>query len=211
MKTSRARIATFFALSLAAALPADTLRNHFDSDGMMRPPGFFDFVVVGSQGNARWLILSDTNPPSAPYIVSQTELTRPADAIAMALRRNQAFQDGSIATFVKRSAGRAGLVLRMSDERNFLVLLVNTATGEAVLSSYRDGKPSELGRGQASLARAWEEFGVTASGAKVTVLFNDVKLFEAIDPAPASGRTGLATAGPGDARFDEFVIDAIQP
>jgi hypothetical protein len=193
-------------VALAGALPAETLRNHFDTDSIMRAPGFFDFAVLGAPGAARWLILSDRNPPSAPNCLSQTEAARPADSIAAALRRNQVFQDGTVSTFVQRGANRAGLLLRMADEKNFLVLLSDTGTGETVLWSYRDGQPSELGRGRAAFERGWEELGVTASGPKLSVLFNGQKLFEAVDPRPAAGRTGLATAGPGAARFDEFSI-----
>jgi hypothetical protein len=43
------------------------------------------------------------------------------------------------------------------------------------------------------------------------VLFNDEKLFEAKDPKPATGKTGLAAAGPGEASFDEFVIESADP
>jgi hypothetical protein len=208
MKIKTASVVVSLALvTLAGALPAETLRNHFDTDTIMRPPGFFDFAVLGAPGAARWLILSDRNPPSAPNCLSQTESARPGDSIAAALRRNQVFQDGTIRTFVKGGASRAGLLLRMADEKNFLALLADTGTGEAVLWSYREGKPSELGRGRAAFVRGWEELGVTASGPKLTVLFNGQKLFEAADPRPAAGRTGLATAGPGEARFDEFVIE----
>ena len=208
MKSKTARLGVSLVLAaLAGALAAETLRNHFDADSIMRPPGFFDFAVLGAPGPARWLILSDRNPPSAPNCLSQTESARPADSIAAALRRNQVFQDGTITTFVKGAANRAGLLLRMADEKNFLVLLTDTGTGETVLWSYRDGKPSELGRGRAAFDRGWEEIGVTASGPKLTVLFNGQKLFEAADPRPAAGRTGLATAGPGEARFDEFSIE----
>jgi hypothetical protein len=48
---------------------------------------------------------------------------------------------------------------------------------------------------------------VTALGPELSVLFNDQKLFGARDPKPVSGRTGLATAGPGEASFDEFLIE----
>jgi hypothetical protein len=95
----------------------------------------------------------------------------------------------------------------MADEKNNLVLLVDTATGEAVLSSWRDGKASELGRGRAAWARNWEKFGVVARGSSLTVTFDDQKLFDATDPHPASGRTGLVAAGPGEASFDEFVLE----
>ena len=208
MKSKSAGIGVSLVLAaLGGALGAETLRNHFDTDSIMRPPGFFDFAVLGAPGAARWLILSDRNPPSAPNCLSQTGSTRPADSIAVALRRNQVFQDGTVATFVKRGAGRSGLLLRMADEKNFLVLLADTGTGETVLWSYQEGKPAELGRGRAPFERGWEELGVTATGPKLTVLFNDQKLFEAADPRPVAGRTGLATAGPGEARFDEFLID----
>ena len=58
-----------------------------------------------------------------------------------------AFQDGTVSTFVKKGAAREGLILRYQDEKNFLVLLVDAVTGEAVLSSYVGGKAAELGRG----------------------------------------------------------------
>jgi hypothetical protein len=193
---------------LAAAVPAaEGVRNHFDTDSAGRPPGFFDLVVLGAPGPARWLILADPNPPSAPNRLAQVTQNRPADSIAAAIRRNYVFQDGTVSTFIKRGAGLEGLILRMADEKDFLVLLVDSGSGDAVLSSYRDGKATELGRGHARLDRGWEKFSVVASGSTLTVLFNDQKLFEARDPKPATGKTGLAAVGPGEASFDEFVLE----
>ncbi|HWZ85897.1 MAG TPA: hypothetical protein VN032_06845 [Thermoanaerobaculia bacterium] len=195
------------AVLAAAPLLADTVRNHFDTDSPMRPPGFFDLVVLGAQAPARWLILTDLNPPSAPNRLSQVDAKRPDDSIAAAVRRNYVFQDGSVSTYVKRGGSRAGLLLRMADEKNFLVLLVDGNTGQAVLSSYRDGKAAELGRGKVALGREWEKFAVVAKGPSLTVLFDDAKVFEATDPKPVTGKTGLVTAGPGDASFDEFILE----
>jgi hypothetical protein len=198
---------------VAPAAAAEKIRNHFDSDSMMRPPGFFDLVVLGAQGaasEAKWLVLVDKNPPSAPNKLAQVDTRRPEDSIAAALRRNVSFQDGTVSTFVKKGASREGLILRMKDEKNFLVLLVD-ASGEVVLSAYANGKPTELGRGRKELVRPWEEYSVKAEGPQLTVSFNDEKLFEARDPHPVAGRTGLATAGPGEASFDEFIIDPADP
>jgi hypothetical protein len=195
------------AASLSAALEADTVRNHFDSDTAMRAPGFFDLMVLGAPGPARWIVLTDSNPPSAPNRLSQVDAKRPADSIAAAVRRTYVFRDGSVSTYLKRGGSRAGLLLRMTGEKDFLVLLVDPASGDAVLTSYRDGKPAELGRGHAALAREWEKFGVAAKGPSLTVLFNDAAIFEAKDSKPATGKAGLAVAGPGDASFDEFVIE----
>ena len=191
----------------AAPLTAETVRGHFDSDAIIRPPGFFDFVAAGAPGAARWIVVAEKNAPSAPNALAQVTKDRPADSVALAVRRNYVFQDGSASTFVKRFGGRAGVVLRMTDERNFVLLLVDAASGETVLSSWREGRPTELGRGQATLAREWEKFTVAARGSDLTVSFGDTKLFEAKDPKPATGKAGLATAGPGEARFDEFVLE----
>jgi len=196
-----------------ASARAEKIRNHFDSDTMMRPPGFFDLVVLGAPGaagDAKWLVLVDKNPPSAPNKLAQVNARRPDDSIAAALRRNVSFQDGTVSTFVKKDAGREGLILRMKDEKNFLVLLVD-ASGDVVLSAYANGKPTELGRGHKPLERPWEEYSVKAEGAQLTVSFNGEKLFEARDPHPVAGRTGLAAIGPGEASFDEFVIDPAAP
>jgi hypothetical protein len=204
----------FLALAgaFAAAFPlptvGDELRNHFDSDAMMRAPAFFDLVVLGdTSGEAKWLILVDKNPPSAPNTLVQTNKNRPAGSIAAALRRNVALQDGSVSTFVKKVPGQAGLVLRLVDAKNFLLLLADTWSGELVLTKYADGKPTELGRGgQGAFARGWEQIGATLAGPSVAVSVNEKKIFEATDPKPASGRVGVATMGPGDASFDELKI-----
>jgi hypothetical protein len=142
-----------------------------------------------------------------PYRLAQTDTQRPADSIAAALRRGVTLQDGSASTFVKQGPSRAGLLLRMADEKNFLLLLVDTGSGDAVLSSYRDGQPSELGRGHGAFARGWERIGVTLAGPAVAVSFGGQTLFAATDPGPVSGRIGVATAGPGEASFDEFLIE----
>ncbi len=205
------------ALGVAPATArAEKIRNHFDSDTMMRPPGFFDLVVLGtpsaagSAGEPKWLVLVDKNPPSAPNKLAQVNARRPEDSIAAALRRNVSFQDGTVSTYVKKGAGREGLILRMKDDKNFLALLVDPS-GDVVLSAWAGGKPTELGRASKPLERPWEQYTVKADGPQLTVSFNDERLFDARDPHPVAGRTGLAAVGPGEASFDEFVIDPATP
>ncbi len=200
-------LSVWLALAAAARLPAETVRNHFDSDSLLRAPGFFDLVVLGAPGPARWIILTDPNPPSTPNRLVQVERNRPADSVAAAVRRTYAFRDGAVSTYLKQGSGRAGLILRMADERDFLLLLADTASGEVVLWSYVAGQPNELGRGRASFQRLWEKVAVAARGPAVTVSFDDRKLLDATDPKPISGRTGLAAAGPGESSFDEFVLE----
>lgn len=205
---SRGPLLLFAGLILAALpLPAETIRNHFDTDSLGRAPGFFDLVVLGTPGPARWIVLSDPNPPSTSNRLAQVQQNRPADSIAAAVRRSYSFEDGTVSTYIRQGSGRAGLILRMADEKDFLALFVDTTSGEAVLSSWRDGKPTELGRGSARLARRWEKYSVAASGPRLSVLFDDQKLFDATDPKPVAGRAALAAAGPGEASFDEFVLE----
>lgn len=194
-------------LAWPAPSSADENRNHFDSDSLMRAPGFFDLVVLGGPGQARWLVLTDSNPPSAPNRLVQTQADLPAGTIAAAIRRNLSFRDGTVSTFVRQGPGHAGMVLRMQDERNFLLVVVDTASGEAVLSGYSDGKPSELGRGRGSFPFPWQQLSVKLAGPAVSVEFGGKPVFEAKDPRPHSGRAGLAAEGPGEASFDEFVLD----
>lgn len=187
------------------------MRNHFDSDAPMRPPAFFEFIVLGEPGPAEWRVLSDFNTPSAPNQVTQIRLQRPANSIAAALRNNVTLRDGSLSVGLRKGSATGGLVLRMSSENDFLVLLVNLATGEARLSSSRDGRLSELARGKADLDREWGTLTITADGSKVSARWDEKTILTAADPRPAEGRTGLATAGRGPAAFDEFVIEPLQP
>lgn len=202
-----ARLGFVLAVALAAPAAAEQVRNHFDTDSLMRPPGFFDFVVLGEAGKPRWLVLTDPNPPSAPNRLVQTEPKLPSGAIAAALRRNASFQDGTVSTFIKQSPGHGGLIVRMKDEKTFLLALADTATGEVVLSAWADGKASEIGRGQAAFAQPWQKLLVRLKGPDVSVSFGDKLLFDAKDPKPAAGRAGVAAEGPGEPSFDELVVD----
>ena len=207
----RPRTAVWLGLGLlgAAVSPAaaERMRNHFDSDAPLRPPAFFEFVVLGAPGAAEWRVLSDFNPPSAPNQVTQIRLERPAGSIAAALRNKVTLRDGSLSVGLRKGSGTGGLVLRMSGEKDFLVLLVDLATGEARLSSSRDGRLSELARGRADLDSEWGTLLITADGSKVSARWNERAVLTATDPWPAAGRTGLAAAGRGPTAFDEFVIE----
>lgn len=191
----------------ASPASAEKVRNHFDSDAPLRPPAFFEFVVLGEPGRAEWMVLTDFNPPSAPSQVTQTVLRRPVDSIAAALRSGLNFRDGRLSVGLRKGSGTGGLVFRMSGEKDFLTLLVDLATGESRLSSSRGGTVSELARGTAPLDQTWGILSITADGPKVSARWNEKPLLQATDPRLAEGRTGLATSGPGTVAFDEFVIE----
>lgn len=202
-------IALGLLLPSAAGLAApEKVRNHFDSDAPMRAPGFFDLLVLGAPGDAEWRVMAEFNPPSTPNALSQVKAKRPADSIAAAIRRNALLKDGTLSVGVKKANARGGLVFRMTDEKNFTVLLLDSVTGEARLLRYKDGQSTELAQARvAPITRVWGDLVVTLAGPKISAVWEGKPLLEAVDPAPVSGRTGLATAGPGIASFDEFVID----
>lgn len=199
------------AFLVAAPSFAEKLRMHFDTDSAGRPPGFFDLLVWGAPGDAQWLVLGDANPPSAPNKLIQTIDTRPADSIAIALRRTYVFEDGDISVGLRRGRGRAGIVFRAAGEKDFLALFVDVASGEAQLSSWTGGKATELARGKAEIDHDWGTLAVTASGRSVIARWNGRPVLSATDPHPAAGRVGVATAGPGQASFDELVFDGSVP
>ena len=191
----------------AAQASQGTVRNHFDSDAVMRAPGFFDFAEVGAPGRADWVVMSDFNPPSAPNQLTQTVQGRPSDSIAVALRRNVQFRDGRLSIALKRESGRGGVLFRMASEKDFLVLLVDSGSGDARLVSYRGGKPTELAKGQAAFDLDWGVLQVDTSGAEIRATWAGKPLLAGKDPAPSAGRVGIATAGPGSASFDEFILE----
>ena len=203
-------LAALVLVSLAGAPPllADKIRNHFDSDSIMRPPGFFDFVVLGAQSEAKWLVLSDRNPPSAPSCAVQVESSRPDGSVAAAVRRTYSYKDGVASSFIKMGGSRLGLVLRYVDEKNYVLLLVDGKTGDAVLTSVRDGKSDVIGRGKGATSEPWPKLTIDASGAAIKARLNDVSLLEGKDPHPVTGRVGMAATGPGEARFDELILDS---
>lgn len=198
---------TLLFAAVATAQPAQKIRNHFDTDALFQPPGFFDFVVLGAPAPAQWKVLTGKSAPSPQNYLGQIVPNRPKDSIAAALRRNVNFQDGAWSVMMLRGQGRGGIVFRMADEKNFLTLLVNLGSGEARLVSYEKGVATELGTAKGVLDREWSLLQIVAKGPHIVVRFNEKPLIEAVDPSPASGRAGVATAGPGLTSFDEFVTD----
>jgi len=188
---------------------AEKLRNHFDSDGLLREPAFFDFLVLGPPGEAEWKVVGGYNPPSAPNHVSQVMPNRPADSIAGAFRRNSIFRDGAWSVAMRHGSGRGGIVFRMTGEGDFLVLLIDLATGEGRLSSYRNGRATELAKGsmKGHNQNEWNILKITATGGRISAQWEGKPLLEATDPNPAAGRSAMATAGPGVVSFDEFILD----
>jgi hypothetical protein len=195
--------------SAGAAQNAERLRNHFDSDGLLREPAFFDFLVLGPPGEAEWKVVGGYNPPSAPNQVSQVMPNRPADSIAAAFRRNSTLRDGTWSVAMRQGNGRGGIVFRMTGEGDFLVLLVDVATGEARLSSYRNGRATDLARGavKGHDHNEWSVLKITATGPRISAQWQGKPLLEATDPNPVAGRSAMATAGPGVVSFDEFILD----
>lgn len=207
MRQAKGILAAGLFLAVAAFSGAEQLRNHFDSDTLGAPPAYFDFFVLGAPAVAQWQVVGSSNPPSAPNVLVQTVRLRPADSIAAAVRRNSASRDGVWSVFMIRSASTGGIVFRMSGEKDFLVLLMDALSGNARLTAYRDGRPTELAKGRAAITREWGVLKIAASGPKISAQWDDKPLLEATDSAPASGRVGLATAGPGNPSFDEFVLE----
>ena len=204
-KSAALALAAFF---LVASVRAEKIRTHFDSDSAGRPPGFFDILVWGAPGEADWKVLADFNPPSTPNKLIQTIASRPAGSIAVALRRNYSFQDGEVSAAIRRGAGLAGITLRAAGEKDFLVLFLDVASGDARLWSYRAGKATELGHGTAEISQEWGKLAITAAGPEISARWNDKPLLKGTDPHPETGRVGLATMGPGAVSFDEFVFEA---
>jgi hypothetical protein len=213
-KTMRKNLPWAFLLLLAAAPSlaqnaggAHTLRNHFDSDALLREPAFFDFAVLGAPGTADWRVVGGYNPPSAPNHATQTLASRPEDSIAVALRRNAVFRDGVWSLALRHGEGRGGIVFRMTGEKDFLVVLLDLATGEARLSAYRNGRAAELAKATTKFVNEWGVLKISGAGPKISAEWEDKSLLQAIDPNPAAGRAGMATAGPGIVSFDEFILD----
>lgn len=205
-----AALAAGLALLAASPLSAERIRNHFDADSIMRAPGFFDFVVLGAPSAAKWLVLSDKNPPSAPSVAAQVETGRPDASVAAALRRTYSYRDGTTSEFFKTGGSGSGLLVRYVDDRNYVLLLVDGKSGEAVLTSVRDGKSDVLARGKASFTETWQKVTLEASGPSIKVSVGDAPVLSGTDPHPVAGRVGMAAAGPGEARFDELILDSAE-
>jgi hypothetical protein len=90
---------------------------------------------------------------------------------------------------------------------DFLVLLVDLATGEAPPLSYRKGRATEPREGDPQGEERMGRPEDPRVRPRITAEWDGESLLEAVDPNPAAGRSGMATAGPGVVSFDEFILD----
>ena len=132
-----------------------------------------------------------TSPRSSP--------SRPDDSIAVALRRNSAFRDGvwSLVAAPRRS-GRGGIVFRMAGEKDFLVLLLDLATGDArLLRLPRWHARRSSAKATAKFGSEWGVLAISAAGPKISAEWDGQAAPAGDRSEPVAGRSGMATAGPG--------------
>ena len=127
-----------------AALPAEKIRNHFDTDALFQPPGFFDFVVLGAPGAAQWKVLTGKSALASelcgtdPSPIVPRSRSRPPCAATWISRW------GLVGMMMLRGQGRGGIVFRMADEQNFPGAALSTSgSGErAFFPTGREFPPS---------------------------------------------------------------------
>ena len=119
------------------------------------------------------------------------------------------FQDGTSSTFFKKGGSRSGLILRYVDEKNYLLLLVDGASGEAVLTSVRDGKARCSDAARATFSDAGRSSESRRSGPSVKASLGDARSSKG--PIRTRWRARRHRGrGPGRGAFDELVFESAE-
>lgn len=201
---------TLLLLMTTTAVLAQT-KVTFDQAGAL--PKGWESGVTGS-GVAKWEVVRDDAPVSAPFVLKQSgEAT-----FCWAAKMDAPLKDGFAQVSFKPVSGKedqaGGLIFRVQDGNNYYVVRANALEDNVVLYKTVNGKRSSLpvkgkmfgyGVDADVPSRRWTTLRVDFVGNLFSVSLNGSKLFEVEDETfKEAGGVGVWTKADSVTVFDDF-------
>lgn len=199
------------ALALCAALSAGTLsadgelRVTFDDMSAERAPAGFSFGRTGQGEPGSWVVrdraLAQTSTDTTDY------------RFPVALYDGGTWKDVAVSVRFRTVSGEvdqaAGLVVRATDESNYLIVRANALEDNTRLYRVVDGRRKQIaGRDMTVTPGEWHTLKLEAKGEALTVWFDGEKIIDARDATFLdAGKVGLWTKADSVTLFDDLVIE----
>lgn len=192
----------------------------FDSDKSGAVPAGFTAALCGGGGPVQWHVIEQAGAPSGANVVAQGSQDRTSARYPLLIRDDVQAKDVEVSVRFKAVSGKvdqaAGIVWRLQDKDNFLIVRANALEDNVVAYKTVAGKRSSIGvKGNPKAygvkakvpAGEWNTLKVRMVGDLAEVFFNDQKLFEVENDAfPKAGKVGLWTKADSVTQFDDLSV-----
>jgi hypothetical protein len=185
----------------------------FTEDDIGALPRAFEVPAQDGMAHAFWSIVHEPTSPEE-FALEQASREVPDDAHPMAVYKPASLKNLDVRLHFKIVSGHmknAGIALRYQDPANYYVVVASALEQRVDLFRAVNGRLRRIGGMEAHVAlEDWQEVRVIAQDQRVTVLFNGMSSFRALDPTfNDSGRVALWTEDDNVTRFDRLTIKAL--
>lgn len=187
----------------------------FDSDATGEPPAGFSFARTGEGKPGRWIVEAETDAPSGPSVLGQTDADATDFRFPVAVADGPAMKDVDLTVKCKMVSGdvdeACGLVWRYQDADNYYVTRANALEDNVRFYTVKDGKRQQLANWKGKVAAGvWHTFRVVARGDHVEIWWDGQKVIEADDKTFAEpGRVGVWTKADSVTVFDDLAVTGL--
>lgn len=211
-----------FVSTVAVAWAADPVpsRRSFDEDARGQVPAGFTAALTGGGGPVDWRVVEAKDAPSGKHVVAQLSQDRTNGRYPLLVLDSVSARDVDVSVRFKPVSGKvdqaAGIVWRLQDKDNFLIVRANALENNVVAYKTIAGKRTSIGiKGNAEAygvdapvpSGTWSTLRVRMSGDTAEVHLNGKKLFEVESTAiTAAGKVGLWTKADSVTWFDDLDV-----
>ena len=189
----------------------------FESAAVDALPQGWSVAMTHDGGQPRWIVVRSEE---GGLVLAQTSDDSTSQRFPLAIRAPESIRNGKLAVRFKPVSGRvdqaAGLVWRYKDPNNYYVVRANALEDNVVVYKVEGGnrvaispigREGEYGQRRDVPSNEWHELGVEFNGARFSVSFDGMKLYEVEDTTFAEpGRVGLWTKADSVTQFDDFEV-----
>lgn len=197
----------------------------FDQDAAGKTPGGFTATLTkgGGETAVRWELVEAGDAISGRQVVGQLSSDTTRNRFPLLVLDDSSLKDIELSVKFKPISGTvdqaAGIVWRLKDNDNYLVVRANALENNVVVYKTVAGQRSSIGvRGNPQSygvraevpANKWSTLRVRMIGDVGEVFLNDTKLFEIENNEfPAAGKVGLWTKADSVTHFDDFKVTSL--
>lgn len=188
---------------------------NFDNDEVGKTPASFSTALTGKGKPGNWVVMNDETAPSAPNILSQTDMDKTDYRFPLCIFDSFSSKDIDISVKFKAVNGNldqaGGIVWRYKDKDNYYVVRANALENNFRIYYVVEGKRRQFAGASVRVApRVWHTIRVVSIDNRFEAFFDGKKLIEATDNTiQAAGRVGVWTKADSHTLFDDVKLKAI--
>ncbi len=207
-----------------AAMGADMKREFsFGSDAAGKVPQGFSESLTAGGGPVKWQVLAAEEAPSGKQVVAQLSQDSTNTRYPLLILDDFSAKDVDVSVKFKPVSGRvdqsAGIVWRLKDKNNYLIVRANALENNVVAYKTVEGKRASIGiKGDPKSygvkakvpAGQWSTLRIRMVGNKAEVYLNKKKLFDVEnDEFIKAGKVGLWTKADSVTHFDDLKVTSL--